>query len=108
MLIFVVAVPHGGVLGENRDALLALEVHRVHHPLADVLVLAERAGLPQHRVDEGCLAVVDVCDDRDVPDVVAACHRARVAAMRMIAATRSTVRSAWVVLHPVYACTTVG
>ena len=31
-----------GVLGEDRDALLALEVGRVHDALVDVLVLAER------------------------------------------------------------------
>ena len=80
MLIFVVAVADGGVLGEDRDALLALEVHRVHHALGDVLVRAERAGLPQHRVDERRLAVVDVRHDGDVADVVALGHRSRVAA----------------------------
>jgi hypothetical protein len=37
----------GGVLGEDRDALLALEVHRVHDALGHVLVVAERAGLPE-------------------------------------------------------------
>ena len=42
------AVADRRVLGEDRDALLALEVHRVHDALGDVLVLAERAGLPQH------------------------------------------------------------
>ncbi len=62
-----VAVADGRVLGEDRDALLALEVHRVEHALGDVLVLAERAGLPEHRVDERRLAVVDVRDDRDLP-----------------------------------------
>ena len=41
------------------------------HALVDVLVLAERAGLPEHRVDERRLAVVDVRDDRDVAEVVA-------------------------------------
>ena len=66
-----VAEPHGRVLGEDRDPLLALEVGRVHDALADVLVLAERAGLPEHRVDERRLAVVDVRDDRDVAEVVA-------------------------------------
>ena len=74
------AVADGRVLGEDRDALLALEVHRVHHALGDVLVRAERAGLPQHRVDERRLAVVDVRHDGDVPDVVALGHRSRVAA----------------------------
>ena len=58
--------PHRRVLGEDRDSLLALEVHRVEHALGDVLVRAERARLPEHRVDEGRLAVVDVGDDRDV------------------------------------------
>ena len=57
------------VLGEDRDALLALEIHRVHDAVIDVLVLAEGAGLPQHRVDERGLAVVDVGDDRDVAEV---------------------------------------
>ena len=61
-----------GVLGEDRDALLALEVTGVHDPLGDALglVLGERAGLAEHRVDQGGLAVVDVRDDRDVAEVV--------------------------------------
>ena len=49
------------------------------HALRDVLVLPERARLPEHRVDERRLAVVDVRDDRDVPDVLAGGHRGRVA-----------------------------
>ena len=61
-----VAVVDRGVLGEDRDPLLALEVHRVHHPLGDVLALAEGAGLPQHLVDQRRLAVVDVGNDGDV------------------------------------------
>ena len=68
------AVAEGRVLGEDRDPLLPLEVHRVEHALVDVLVLAESAGLPEHRVDEGRLAVVDVRDDRDVAEIGAACH----------------------------------
>ena len=63
-----VAVAHRGVLGQDRDALLALEVHRVHDAVGDFLVGAERAGLAQHGVDEGGLAVVDVGDDRDVAE----------------------------------------
>jgi hypothetical protein len=34
-------------------------------------VLGERPGLPQQRIDERRLAVVDVRDDGDVSDVVA-------------------------------------
>ena len=59
------------VLREDRDAALALDVVVVHHPLADVEVLGERARLHQQLVDERGLAVVDVRDDRDVPKVVA-------------------------------------
>ena len=40
------------------------------HALGDVLVVAERAGLPEQRVDERRLAVVDVRDDGDVPQIV--------------------------------------
>jgi len=70
----LVAVPcHGGVLGQDGDASLALEGARVHHALGDFLVLAEDAGLTQHAVDEGGLAMVDVSDDGDV----SVAHRAR-------------------------------
>ena len=56
----------GGVLGENGDAALALELVAVHRPLGDPLVRAERAALVQQRIDQRGLAVVDVGDDRDV------------------------------------------
>ena len=64
-----------GVLREDRDALLALQVHRVHDPVLD-RALVDRVGvvgtaLQQHRVDERGLAVVDVGDDRDVADLLA-------------------------------------
>ena len=66
-------VPHGGVLREDRDALLALEVAGVHDPLRDALGLVggERPRLVEHRVDQGRLAVVDVRHDRDVAQVFA-------------------------------------
>ena len=68
MLIFVPVPAHGRVLGEDRDAPLALERVGVHHALGDDLVFAERAGLAEHLVDEGRLAVIDVRDDGDVAD----------------------------------------
>ena len=60
-----------GVLREDRDALLALEVTGVHHAVGDALglVVGEGAGLAEHRVDQRGLAVVDVGDDRDVAQV---------------------------------------
>ncbi len=70
-------VPNGGVLGEDRDPLLPLEIHGVHDPLGDVLPGPKGAGLPEHGVDERRLAMVDVSDDRDVAEVGAAGHGAR-------------------------------
>ena len=61
-----VAVVHGGVLGQDRDAALALEVVGVEDPLTHLLVRAEDAALPQQGIDQGGLAVVDVGDDGDV------------------------------------------
>ncbi len=55
-----------GVLGEDRDPLLALQVTGVHDPVDRLGALAERAGGAQHGVDERGLAVVDVGDDGDV------------------------------------------
>jgi hypothetical protein len=70
-------VLHRRVLGQDRDALLTLQVVRVHHAVVDAfeLVRGEGAGLLQHAVDDGGLAVVDVSDDGDVADVVARGHK---------------------------------
>ena len=60
------APDHRGVLGEDGDALLTLEVVRVHDAVGDRLVGAEGARLAQQGVDQRGLAVVDVGDDREV------------------------------------------
>jgi hypothetical protein len=60
-----------GVLRVDRDALLLLEVHRVHDALLDAAWLARKTPPSlQELVDEGGLAVVDVGDDGDVADVL--------------------------------------
>ena len=61
-----VAVMDGGVLGQDGDAALALELVAVHGAFGDALVGAKYSALAEHRVDEGGLAVVDVGDDGDV------------------------------------------
>ena len=66
MLMRMSLVVDGGVLGENRDAALALEVGVVHRALGDPLVGAEDPALVEHRVDQRRLAVIDVGDDGDV------------------------------------------
>ena len=64
-----VVVVDGGVLGQDRDAALALELVAVHGALGDALVGAERAALVQQRVDQRGLAVIDVGDDGDVAPI---------------------------------------
>ena len=65
--------PVGAAIGEahglrlDRDAALALELHRVEH-LAGHLALLQAAAALDQPVGEGRLAVVDVGDDRDVAD----------------------------------------
>jgi hypothetical protein len=61
---------NGGVLGLDRDALLLFEVHGVHGALLDLLVGAIDAALLEEFIDEGRLAMVNVCDDGDVADVL--------------------------------------
>ena len=71
------------MLRQNRDAALTLEIVRVHHALGHGLVVAKHARLPQHGVDQSGFAMIDVSDDGDVSDVLAAgfghCGRALVA-----------------------------
>ena len=62
------------VFRKNRNAALALNVARVHHALADLLVQAEHMTLTQHRVDQRRLAVVNVCDDRNVAQLLICTH----------------------------------
>ncbi len=90
-----VLVVDGRVLGHDGDALLALQVHRVHDSLGDGLILAEEPRLPEHGVDQGGLAVVDVGDDRNVTDAVALLHLPIVPWPRALARARAfTVRRA--------------
>ncbi len=60
-----------GVLREDRDPLLALQVTGVHHAVGHHLGLVHGEGtrLAEHRIHEGGLAVVDVRDDGDVAQV---------------------------------------
>ena len=66
--IRVMAV-HGGVFGQDRDALFPLQVAAVQHSLSGLAALVQRAGLPQHGVDQRRLTVVDVGDNGDVAEI---------------------------------------
>jgi hypothetical protein len=56
-------VIHRGVLREDGDAALALDVVGVHHALDEMLVSGEGTRLAKELVDQRGLAVVDVGDD---------------------------------------------
>ena len=71
---FRIAVAHGGVLGQNRDAALALKVVRVHDPVHDLLIFAVHAALLEHFVNQRGLAVVNVGDDRNVSQFIHLVH----------------------------------
>ena len=66
-------VGHRGVLGQDGDALFALQVTGVHDAVFKVVVLGKGVGLLEHGVDQGGLAVVNVGHDRDVAQVIARC-----------------------------------
>ena len=68
-------VLHGGVLGEDGDALLAFQIVGVHHAIRDFLALVEHMGLRQHAVDQGGLAMIDVCHNRYISNIAANRHR---------------------------------
>ncbi len=63
---FYARVKHSRVLGKDGDAALAFQIVRVHNALGDGLVVAERATLAEHGVNQRGLAVIHVGDDGDV------------------------------------------
>ncbi len=62
----------GGVLGEDGDAPLPLEVVGVHDQDTGGVGVAEDVGLLEEAVDEGGFAMVDVGDDGDIAQVATA------------------------------------
>ena len=64
-----VSVHDGGVLGQNGDTALALQIITIHDAVVDDLVGAENARLTEELVDQSGLAVVNVGNDRDIPEI---------------------------------------
>ena len=60
---------NGGAFGQDGDATLAFDVVAVHRAFGHGLIVAERSGLFQKLVNEGCLAMVDMRDDGDVAEL---------------------------------------
>src|SRR5690606_7057009 len=51
------------ILGQNRNAAFLLDIARIHHPLGDLLIVAEGSGLAQQLVHQCGFAVIDVSND---------------------------------------------
>ncbi len=77
-------VGDGGVLGQDGDALFALEVVRVHGALFEMRVGSEGIRLAEHGVDKRRLAVVDVRDDGDVAQVITGGNSHRYTSLKKI------------------------
>ena len=65
-----IAVTDGGVLGEDRDAALTLQIAGIHHAIDDLLIFAVHAALLEHFIDERGLAVVNVGDDGNIAKLI--------------------------------------
>ena len=65
---------NGGILGENRDTFLALEIEFVHGTFLHVLVRAKCPGLLKHGIHERRLAMIHVRDNGDIANVVTKIH----------------------------------
>ena len=66
---FHVVIEDGGVLRQNGDAALTLQVVRVHDALDQMLIGPKSPALPQHGVNQRGLAMVHVSDDGDITNV---------------------------------------
>ena len=86
-----VAVVHGRVLRQNRDAALALQVVGVHHAVGNLLVRTEYAALLQHLVHQRGLAVVDVGDNGDVSQIISYNFQSKDSFLRSV--SRGTLRA---------------
>ena len=63
-------VGDGGIFRKDCDTALALDIVTVHHALLHDLAGAEHAALLQKLVHKGRLTVVDMRNDRYIPDVI--------------------------------------
>ena len=67
---FCALVIDGNVLRENGDAALTLQLVVVEHEVVGNLVLAEKVTGIEHFIDQGRLAVVNVCDNCNITYVL--------------------------------------
>ena len=88
-------IMHGGILGQNGNAALTLQIARVHHAVHHGLVLAVDAALLEHFIDQRRLAMVNVRDDGDISNVFLIRHgrQSLLFCIRSRAATHDSARA---------------
>ena len=67
---FYAVIMYGRILCQNGDTSFSFEVTRVHNARCYLLIFSKRARLFEHTVHERSFAVVDVCDDCNVSQIV--------------------------------------
>jgi hypothetical protein len=81
-LIFI-PVPDGRIFRRDGDAPFFFQIHGIHDPVLHDLMRPERAGLPEHGVNQGGLAVIDMGDNRNISDICFS-HRHPIKLMRIL------------------------
>ena len=65
-----VLISDGGVLGQNGNAALPLQIAGVHHAVHHGLVLPVHAGLLEHLIHQSGLAMIDVGDNGNISQIL--------------------------------------
>ena len=58
------------ILGQNGNATLPLQVVVIHDPVGNLLIFAKYAALLEHFVHQGRFSMVDMCDNRNIPQII--------------------------------------
>ncbi len=72
---FGVFITNGGVFRQNSNAALPLQISRVHNAIHNRLIFPINTALLQHFVHQGCLTVVNVGNNCNIPNIFLASHR---------------------------------
>ena len=67
-------IENGCILRQNRNAPLTLKVAGIHDAFLYLLVRSEHMALLQHRIHKGRLAVIDMGNDCNIPQIFFRCH----------------------------------
>jgi hypothetical protein len=67
---FMVLVTNGYVLGKDGDSALTLKIIVVQDEIFKLLIFSEDFGNVDNFIHKGCFTVVNVCDDRDIPNLL--------------------------------------